>query len=611
MARIGIRWAVGKAAKRAAVGRPRRRAPALEALEDRSLPSYYNLLDLGPVLSITSQANALNAWGDVAGMGTNAQRNRDAMLYHTGVARDIGTLGGIYGNARGINDLGVVVGEANKAGNTATHAFRYANGVMTDLGTLGGTKSRASAINDAGVIVGRATLSQDLYTHAFVYANGVMRDLGTLGGVNSEANAVNNAGLIVGGSFNAHWGFHAFRFAGGVMTDLGTLGGSYSDAFGVNDSGLIVGQSKLPRDTANHAFVYANGVMRDLGTLGGPSSRADDVNANGAIVGFADTQYYGPHAFLYSAGRMIDLNSLLNPVDAAGWTLEEATSINQFGQIVGYGINANGFQHAFLLTPPLQVTLASPTGIGIGQVNQISLKFSAPVAAGSFTPANILGLTGPHGAIKPTAVTQVAPTQFTISFPMEATPGSYTLRVSPNIRDTAGLWMDQNGDGLGGTLRDGYATSFTLQPSPLHFQFGPSTRPAATGYRLVTAGTSYNHYSSGFGWSAGTVYTVDRRTGSATTRYLAYMTQGTFSLDLANATYQVTVTMGDAARAHDRMGVSLQGVQVDSVNSPAGQSVSRMYRVIVRNGRLDLMLKDLGGADPFAVISQLDISRAG
>jgi probable HAF family extracellular repeat protein len=577
-------------------------------LEGRSLLSYYSLLDLGPASSITSQANGLNAWGDVAGMGTNALRNRDAMIYDAGVAQDIGTLGGIYGNARGINDSGVVVGDSNLAGDLETHAFLYADDTMTDLGTLGGTKSRASAINNAGLIVGRSTTAQNLYTHAFLYTDDVMTDLGTLGGVNSQANAINNAGLIVGGSFTANWKFHAFQYTDGVMTDLGTLGGTYSEAFGVNDDGLVVGQSKLAGDTASHAFLYTDGDMTDLGTLGGTTSRADCINVDGAIVGTADTRLYGSHAFLYSDGVMTDLNTLLNPDDSSNWSLTEATSINQFGQIVGYGVNGDGFQHAFLLAPPLRVTQTSPTGTGIGQVGQITLKFDAPLEVGSFTLADIVSLSGPNGAITPTAVNRVNSMQYLVTFPTQSAPGTYTLKVGPNILGAAGLRMDQNSDGVSGTPSDGYTTSFTLEAAPMHFQFGPSTTPLKANYTLVTADTAYDPYSSGYGWSAGTIHTVDRGRGSAATRYLAYMTQGTFSLDLANGTYKVTLTMGDATSAHDQMGVSLQGEQVDSVNTAAGRSVTRTYTATVSDGRLDLELDDLGGADPYAVISQLDIS---
>jgi len=57
-----------------------------------------------------------------------------------------------------------------------------------------------------------------------------------------------------------------------------------------------------------------------------------------------------PHAFLYTNGSLLDLNSILT-ASGNGWTLEDATAINTSGQIVGYGINALGQTDAFLLTP--------------------------------------------------------------------------------------------------------------------------------------------------------------------------------------------------------------------------------------------------------------------
>ena len=57
------------------------------------------------------------------------------------VVVDLGTLGGSFGLAFGINDKGQVDGFANLPGDNAQHAFVYAKGVMTDLGTLGGPNS--------------------------------------------------------------------------------------------------------------------------------------------------------------------------------------------------------------------------------------------------------------------------------------------------------------------------------------------------------------------------------------------------------------------------------------------------------------------------------------
>ena len=85
-----------------------------------------------------------------------------------------------------------------------------------------------------------------------------------------------------------------------------------------------------------------------LGTLGGSDSNAYGINDSGEVVGSADTGT-ATHAFVYSDGTMVDLNSLIDP--NAGWVLTDAFAINDGGLIVGDGINPEGKDDAFLLTP--------------------------------------------------------------------------------------------------------------------------------------------------------------------------------------------------------------------------------------------------------------------
>lgn len=74
--------------------------------------------------------------------------------------------------------------------------------------------------------------------------------------------------------------------------------------------------------------------MRDIGTLGGRGSYAHGINDAGQVVGVSDTAEGFPHAFITgpNGAGMIDLNSLVNA------PLEEATAINNAGQVVAVGV---------------------------------------------------------------------------------------------------------------------------------------------------------------------------------------------------------------------------------------------------------------------------------
>ena len=48
---------------------------------------------------------------------------------------------------------------------------------MTDLGTLGGTFGFAQGLNNRGQVVGFSDLSGDLANHAFLWDRGVLTDL--------------------------------------------------------------------------------------------------------------------------------------------------------------------------------------------------------------------------------------------------------------------------------------------------------------------------------------------------------------------------------------------------------------------------------------------------
>lgn len=306
----------------------------------------YAVTPIGPAGSMPA---GINNSGQVVGSFTAGDVTH-AFLYAGARFVDLGTLGGTYSVARGINDAGAVVGASDTAAGN-THAFVYANGKMTDIGSLGGDNSSAAAINNNGQVAGVADGAGGSY--AFLYSPGAgMLNLGTLpGGVASRAEGINNAGVVVGGSLAGSTPlpqFHAFMYASGAMTDLGTLTGAFSVAQAVNDRGVVVGWSNAGRNI-DHAFLYAAGVMSDLGTLTGQgSSGAYDINDAGQVVGWSEVANKETRGILYEDGAMVDLDTLVDA--ASGWTIQSAFAINDSQQIAAYGCNRDACQ-ALLLDP--------------------------------------------------------------------------------------------------------------------------------------------------------------------------------------------------------------------------------------------------------------------
>jgi fibronectin type 3 domain-containing protein len=258
------------------------------------------------------------------------------------------------------------------------------------------------------------------------------------------------------------------------------------------------------------------------------------------------------------------------------------------------------------------VTASSPTGTINGSVNHVALTFSEPILDGTFTLADVDALTGPAGAITATAVTKISNIQYEVDFPSQTALGNYSLTIGPNITDVAGNAMDQNQNGTNGEdPADRYTATFTMAAfMGAHFDFGTPTSAVASGYTQVTEFTQYSA-GQGYGWQSGTIGSRDRGTGTDLTRDLNFTPDGTFAVDLPNGTYKVTVTTGDLMYARDQMGIFLEGTQVDSVTTAAGQIVTPTYTVTVSDGQLNLQMKDLGGSDPNTVIEGLDIVPSG
>lgn len=151
--------------------------------------------------------------------------------------------------AAAINNYGQVIGWADDTSNN-DRAFLWdsVNGMQNlgSLGTSGGNYSRAWGVNDAGQVVGKSN------NRAFLWddINGI-QDIGTLGGNYALALDINNDGLIVGVSHNSVSQERAALWDNDTIIDLNIFLPADSELFlltqaiGINDNGQIIGLGYL------------------------------------------------------------------------------------------------------------------------------------------------------------------------------------------------------------------------------------------------------------------------------------------------------------------------------------------------------------------------------
>ena len=357
----------------------------------------YTVTDLGVLPGVfmsgpaTSNASGINAQGDVVSLSGPGAPRGHAFLYRGGVMTDLGP-SGLFSSHGGpaISDSGQVTGVLRvtvplsvSGSGQQFHAFLYGASGMRDLGhPLGTSMSMGDAINSHGQIAGEAwgnkPVSGGYMGHAFLYSGGRFTDIGTLPGcTDTTPTGINAAGQVVGYSETQNARERAFLYDAGtrkVTALVAPPGFPDVTAAGINDRGQIIGTVDLPTQK-ERAVLWDNGRATDIGTLPGMDNAAGAaLNNRGEVVGLAYAgqgtmaRFVSDHpirlgfliplfgqgrrgsqvAFLYRAGRMEDLNTLI-PAHS-GWVLQEAQGINDRGQIGGSGLH-NGQKRAFLLTP--------------------------------------------------------------------------------------------------------------------------------------------------------------------------------------------------------------------------------------------------------------------
>jgi probable HAF family extracellular repeat protein len=280
---------------------------------------------------------------------------------------DLGTLGGSFSIAYGLNNGGRVGGAASVSSGDQ-HAFLWERGHMIDLGTLGGPNSAAGAPNgrdELAIISDTATADHfgedfcGFATHlvclAAVWKEAALKPLPTLGGRNGAALAVNNRGQVAGYAENSIQDktcasttpFQILRYEAVIWDRKGEAhelpplpGDTVGFALGINDAGQVVGSSGLcgntpliPLQIGPHAVLWQHGKPIDLGSLGGTVNTAAAINNRGEVVGGSQTSSGALHTFLWTKEEgMRDLGTVETDLGSLPGGMG---GINNKGQVVG------------------------------------------------------------------------------------------------------------------------------------------------------------------------------------------------------------------------------------------------------------------------------------
>ena len=306
----------------------------------------------------------------------------------------------------------------------STGGWIYSAGTATSLPPYANsTDTYGIAINNNGAVggfyrTGASTLSPYVYTGGTYY--GLLNNLAEYG---SSVLALNTSGQAVGWSETGSgsspdatvW---TYAISGGTMkaqtlTDIGqnglanpSLGGAAaaypsvqgSLALAVNASGqVLVAASNsssnltsltLLQNGTTATFLYNMGTetftslgnlqIYDAQTPTGTGTQfgghADAINDSGEVVGRIALTNGSYDAAIWQSGTVTDLNKLYSGILPAGFTLNNATAIDDKGDIAGYGTDAlTNTNQAFVIYTP---TLGDANLDGRVDINDLTIVLS-------------------------------------------------------------------------------------------------------------------------------------------------------------------------------------------------------------------------------------------
>ena len=266
-----------------------------------------------------------------------------------------------------------------------------------------------------------------------------------------------------------------------------------TDGWPERDAGLPTGGTitsiVVDDNNSNVAFLTVNGGPAGSGhvymTINGGASWKNitgNLPINAAYSLAENPQLQGasgaPSGRLYvgtNNGVYVSVNDVTWTPLGAGMPNVAVTSLdfNQNLEELVAGTNGRGafmISTQFVGAKVISVSPGTPVNPLAGPLTSVTVTFNEPIS--KFLPSDVDSITGPNGPIPLNTVTvtdvsvalpdQANPqTQWQITFPAQTANGIYTFQIGPNILNSVGLPMDQNGNQINGENPGDIAT-FTV-----------------------------------------------------------------------------------------------------------------------------------------------------
>ena len=218
-----------------------------------------------------------------------------------------------------------------------------------------GLRHDPGGINDSGVIVGEADSSSVTVPQieGFYGLNGSYSLIAFPGADDTAIDGISKSGVMVGTDDAGPDHQDGFEYVPGGQPTLVTVPGCYwTQFFGINDAGTIIGRCSRaltgPASVELVPFSYNTGTgsLVLLSYPNGTSTGAWGINNAGQIIGTYQDTSGTSHCFIYYNGNYTPLPA---PSESVGGAF--CSGINNVGQIVGSYNDSQGMGHGFIATP--------------------------------------------------------------------------------------------------------------------------------------------------------------------------------------------------------------------------------------------------------------------